>query len=490
MTTASPIYPLMLTDGYKLDHRRMYPSGTTTVYSNWTNRGSRMPEVDKVVHFGLQATLQKYFVEIWEPFFAADVDEIDNLYFNMVANYLGPDAAFSIGTQHVRDLHKLGYLPLRVCSMPEGTLIPIGVPSFTIENTVDEFFWLVNYVESVISASYWHRSTSATVALEYRKILDAAAVRTGASTEAVDFQAHDFSFRGQTSVESAEASGAGHLLSFSGTDSLPALDFIRRYYPGENGFVGGSIPATEHSVMCARLQDGEQETFEHLLDLYPTGPLAVVSDTWDLWNVITKILPALRDKILARDGKLVIRPDSGDPEAILLGDKTAPYGSPAWFGVVELLADGFGRVENDEGFFELESHIGVIYGDAITLERAESITNGLEKMGYASTTVVFGVGSYSYQGTTRDTFSSAIKATYTEANGVPANLQKDPITANGSKKSATGRLAVLENDGEMVLFQKAKRQTESISLLQPVWQDGKALVTQSFADVRLTLVEQ
>lgn len=479
----------MLTDGYKLDHRRMYPEGTTLVYSNWTNRGSRMDGVEGVVHFGLQATLQQYFIEAWEPFFTADEAEVEGLYFNMIANYLGPDAAYEIGTSHIIALHRLGFLPLLVKAFPEGTVVPIKIPTFTIENTIPEFFWLVNYVESLISSSYWHRSTSATVAREFRKILDGAALRTGGDKDAVNFQAHDFSFRGQTSVESAAASGAGHLLSFTGTDTLPTLDFIRRFYPGENGFVGGSIPATEHSVMCARLESGEQETFEHLLDLYPTGPLAVVSDTWHLWRVLNTILPNLHDKIMARDGKLVIRPDSGDPEKILCGDPNGETYDERR-GVVNLLADEFGYDDNEEGFRVLPPQIGVIYGDAITLERAQSILANLERQRWASTTVVFGVGSYSYQGTTRDTFGSAIKATYTIANSVPANLQKDPITAGGSKKSATGRLAVIRNGDDVVLIQKAEQRVEAISELQPVWIDGNPIRPQSFADVRKVLAAQ
>lgn len=491
MTTASPIAALLNTDGYKLDHRRQYPAGTTLVYSNYTNRSSRIPGVDHVVHFGLQAALQTYLVEAFEPFFAADENEVAALYFDFIAAYLGPDAADAIGVDHIVALHQLGYLPLLVKSAPEGTLLPLRVPSFTIENTIPEFFWLVNYVETVVSAEYWHTATSATIALQYRRILDAAAINTGGAMKAVDFQAHDFSYRGQTSTASAAKSGAAHLTSFLGTDSLPALEWIRRYYPGDNGLVGAGVPATEHSVMCAGLQDGELDTFNRLLDLYPSGILSVVSDTWDLWNVLDKILPQLSERILARDGKLVIRPDSGDPETILCGDIYAPTGSPRWHGVVGLLDKHFGSTPNVAGFLELNEKVGAIYGDSITPERAYAITLRLESMGFASTNVVFGVGSYSYQGTTRDTFGSAVKATYVEIDGEGHNLQKDPVTDSGLKKSATGRLAVVaDNNGGVELVQDAGPEAEAISLLQPVWQDGKNLAPQAFHDVRTTLTRQ
>jgi nicotinamide phosphoribosyltransferase len=484
-TIADAVAPLLATDGYKLDHRRQYPAGTTGVYSNYTNRASRVPGVEKVVHFGLQAFCQKYLVEAFEPFFAADVDEVCAEYERVVTNYLGPN---KIGTDHIRALHALGYLPLRFCAVPEGTRVPLRVPSFTIESTLDEFFWLVNYVETPISASVWHPSTVATIAHEYRLLLDRWAAATSDDPAAVDFQAHAFDFRGETSIETAAAAGAAHLLSFSGTDTLPALGWVDRFYPGDNGLVGASIPATEHSVMCAGGQDGELETFEHLLDLYPSGPFSAVSDTWDLWNVLTTILPALKDRILARDGKLVIRPDSGDPVKILCGDPRAEYGSPAYKGVVQVLHEVIGGTENSKGYIVLDEHIGAIYGDSITLERAQEICYQLACKGYASTNVVFGIGSYTYQYVTRDTFSSAIKATWAKVKGVARNLLKDPVTDTGLKKSATGRLAVLpDHIGELRLIEQATPWEEEQSLLQPVWEDGKPVVTQSFADVRATL---
>lgn len=495
MIDYSPVAPLFHTDAYKLDHKRQYDLAgkVTRVYSNYTNRKSRVPGVDKVVHFGLQAYIQRYLMDEFEPFFSAGEGQACRLYEARVAQVLGPDAAKAIGSDHIRALHSKGYLPLRFCAVPEGTAVPIGVPSFTVENTDPEFYWLTNFVETGLSAGIWQASTSATIAREYRKVLEAAAERSGSDLAAVDWQCHDFSYRGMSSHESAAASGAAHLLSFTGTDSLVSLDWIDRYYGGD--YVAGSVPATEHSVMCTGIEAvGELETFSRLLDLYPTGVLSVVADTFDLWRVLTEYLPALRDKILAREGKVVIRPDSGDPEKILCGDPEAMSGSPEWWGVIHQLYDVFGGEVNDAGFIELNPRVGAIYGDSITLDRAQSITEHMARLRWASTNVVFGVGSFTYQYNTRDTFGSAMKATWAEVDGAGVNLLKDPVTDDGTKKSATGRLAVLYKakafGGQMFLVERADKFAEMNSLLQPVWEDGEFIKRQTFSDVRNVLAGQ
>lgn len=490
----APVAALFATDAYKLGHIQQYELAgqglVSAVYSNYTNRRSMDPAFSHVVHFGLQAFITKNLMADFEPFFAADEDEVAALYEERVTAILGPN---TIGSEHIRALHRLGYLPLRFRAVPEGTLVPIRVPSFTVENTLPEFYWLTNYIETALSAGVWHPSTVATIAHGYRTILEECAARTGGAPGAVDFQAHDFSYRGQTCDQAAAASGAAHLLSFSGTDSLVSLDWIDEYYDGEHGgFVAASVPATEHSVMCAGIATvGEREMFSRLLDLYPTGIVSVVSDTFDLWNVLTTILPELHDKVLGRDGKLVIRPDSGNPVDILTGNPTAPAGSPAHKGVIELLWDEFGGTTNVAGFRELDCHIGAIYGDSITRDRARDISERLAQKGFASTNVVFGVGSFSYQYLTRDTFGSAMKATWAQVDGHGFDLSKDPVTDSGTKKSATGRLAVVrDGDGELNLIEKATPEQEAASELQTMWQDGHFVRHQSFADVRRVLSEQ
>lgn len=498
----APIRGLMETDSYKLDHRRVaeLAGNTTRVYSNWTNRGSRIDGVNKVVHFGLQAFLQQ-LTETWKPFFEADEDLVVELYRERTANFLPAD----VPMDHIRALHRLGYLPLEFRAVAEGTRVPLRVPTFTIENTVPEFFWLTNYIESVISTSYWHPSTVATIAHSVRKILEEGAERTGGTPEDVDFQCHDFSYRGMQSPESAASSGAAHLLSFNGTDSLTSMDYIEKFYGGE--YLAASVPATEHSVMCAGAAVlGEKELFGRIIDLYPTGIHSVVSDTFNLWEVLTDFLPFHKNKIMARDGRLVVRPDSGNPVDILTG--TPPrnewqfndFGethegyelldpeSPEFKGVVENLWETFGGTVNEKGFKVLDTHVGVIYGDSMNLERIRKVIDRLAAKGFVSTSFVAGIGSYSYSYVSRDTFMSAIKATWTEVDGVGYDLQKDPITDNGTKKSAKGRLAVLRNESnELYLVEQATADQEANSELKTVWKDGEFTRRQTFAEVREVL---
>ena len=479
--TRPTLNPAYLIDAYKIDHRRMYPAGTTGIYSNFTARGSRVDGVDGVVFFGLQAFLERVLGDMFDDWFAQDEDAVVAAYERRTNGVLGPNA---VGTDHIRDLHRLGYLPLRFRALPEGTEVPLRVPMFTVENTHPEFFWLTNYIETVLSAEIWLPCTTATLALRVRRLLDDWAHRTASAPEFVDWQGHDFSFRGMSSLESAAASGAGHLLAFAGTDSMVALDWVEAYYPVADGTVlGGSVPATEHSVMCVGGLDGEVATFERLLDLYPAGVVSVVSDTWDLWEVLTDYLPRLRDKVLARDGKLVIRPDSGDPVDILCGDPAAPEGSPARAGVIQLLWDAFGGQTNAKGFRELDPHIGAIYGDSITFDRADDICRRLANNGFASTNVVLGIGSFSYQYNTRDTFGFAMKATWAEVDGEGRDLFKDPVTDDGVKKSARGRLAVVQGDEGLELVEQATPAQEDASLLETVWEDGEFVRHHTWNDV-------
>ncbi|KUM29715.1 nicotinate phosphoribosyltransferase [Arthrobacter sp. EpRS66] len=495
-TAPSITAPLFLTDCYKLGHKALYPQGTTKVYSNYTNRASRVAGVDHVVHFGLQAFIQSYCVEAFAPFFAAEEEEAIAEYEQTLASVLGPD--HGIDTSHIRELHQLGYLPLIFRSLPEGTRVPLRVPSFTVENTLPSFFWLTNYIETVLSAEIWQASTSATTADTYRKLLDDAAERTGGDTAFVKWQLHDFSFRGMGGAHAAAMSGAGHLLSFTGSDSLATIDWVNRYYPSQpdsqNGQILGSIPATEHSVMCAGIaHEDELATFSRILDQHPAGNVSVVSDTMDFWSVLGEILPALKERIMAREGKLVIRPDSGDPADIICGTRSnpqmeTPVKDPAYYGAIQLLWDEFGGSINAAGYKELDPHIGLIYGDSITPARAKDITERLEVAGFAASNIVFGVGSYTYQYVTRDTFSSAVKATWAQIDGEGYDLLKDPVTDSGMKKSATGRLAVKRDEhGELYLVERASEQDEADSLLEPVWKDGEFLRIQSFKDVRTAL---
>lgn len=477
---------ILSTDAYKLDHRRQYPEGTEFVFSNLTARGSRIEGLNHTVFFGLQAVLRK-LEERWRGFFQLsdhEVTEVLESYDEFVTDLLGPNG---VGSAHFYELWELGHLPLRIRATREGTIIPTRVPFLTYENTDARFGWLTNYLETELSAELWHPINSATIAWRNRGLLDDWAEKTG-DPEFVAYQGHDFSYRGLEGTVAAAASGAGHLVSFIGSDTLPAVRYIQRFYDGDNGQIAASVPATEHAVMCAGGKDGEFETFERLLDLYPTGILSVVSDTWDLWQVLTEFLPKLKDKVLAREGKLVIRPDSGDPELILCGDPSADPSTPQYWGVIHLLETTFGATTNEKGYLVLDSHVGAIYGDSITYERADAISRNLAAQGYASTNAVYGFGSFTYQYQTRDTFKMAVKATWVQVNGEGRDIFKDPITDDGSKKSATGRLAVRRwATGEPYLIEHATEDQEESQMLGLVFENGEFYRHQSFEQVRHTL---
>lgn len=472
------------TDFYKLDHRRQYPEGTEHVYSNFTARSTRVGGADSVVFFGLQHFLQDKLTDLANrTFFSRPRSDVLYDYQQMLDNCLGPN---DVGTAHIGALHDLQYIPLEFCALPEGTHVPFRIPMFTIENTIAEFFWVTNYIETLMSSALWLPCTSASTAVRYRKLLETYAQLTGGDLGFVDWQGHDFSFRGMASPEAAALSGAGHLLSFTGTDSIPSIKLLHDYYGGD-GLIGGSVPATEHSVMCAGGQLDELATFDRLIKLYPKGILSVVSDTWDLWHVIGSILPAMKAQIMGRPGKLVIRPDSGDPVLILTGDATQLPGTLPHKGVVEALWDLFGGTINAAGFKVLDSHIGAIYGDSITEERARLICERLKKKGFASTNVVYGIGSFTYQYVTRDTNGFAVKATWAKVSGVERMLFKNPVTDNGEKKSARGRIVIRHGEGGLQMIDGLtldQQADHTDNLLQPVWRDGRFLRKTTLAEIR------
>lgn len=476
--------PLLLTDGYKIDHRRQYPEGTTLVYSNWTPRKSRMEGVDEVVLFGLQYFIKKYILEDFEThFFKQPKEKVVKEYSRRINNYLGEN---QVGTQHIEDLHDLGYIPMVIKSLPEGASVPVRIPMFTMYNTKPEFFWLTNYFETLVSAVVWMPCTSATIALQYRKVLDKFAAETSSVPEFVDWQGHDFSMRGMAGIEAGLISSCGHLLSFTGTDTVPAIDLLERYYNADSDkeLIGGSVAATEHSVMCMGTIEDELGTFRRLIcQVYPKGIVSIVSDTWDLWKVLTEYLPQLKNEVINREGKVVIRPDSGDPVLIICGN---PEGKTEQErkGVVELLWDTFGGTVNEKGYKELIPQIGAIYGDSITVDRATCICQGLKDKGFASTNVVLGIGSYTYQYNTRDTFGFAMKATYGEVNGVGREIFKDPITDDGTKKSAKGLMKVIEENGTYKLQDQVSWEEEQQGAFKEVFRDGKLLIDQSLSEIR------
>jgi nicotinamide phosphoribosyltransferase len=471
MRTNELIY---LKDFYKVGHVHQYPKGTELIFSNFTPRKSLINGVNHSVLFGLKYFIQKYLIHGMKTDVYPEDEYIDYNY--LIEQTLG------VGNpnDHIGQLLHFGYLPLAIYALSEKSVVPCGVPALVVYNTHPDFYWLPNMIETILSCTLWGPSTSATIAREYRVLLDEFAKDTSSCPEFVDYQAHDFSMRGMYGLEAAKMSGAAHLQYFKGTDTIPAIIFNNEYYGAPIGF--SSVPATEHSVMSAGGHDNEFETFKRLItEVYPSGIVSIVSDTWDLWRVIDEYLPRLKSDIMARDGKLVIRPDSGDPVEIICGkilhqDKDNPTVHQK--GVVARLWDIFGGTINDKGYKELDSHIGCIYGDSITLDRARKILQGLKDEGFSSTNIVFGVGSYTYQYNTRDTFGWAMKATYAEINGKCHAITKNPITDSGTKKSHSGILKVVK-DGDS--FRVLQNQTweqfhQDDNELKLVFKDGVSMI--------------
>ena len=489
--------PAILIDGYKTSHAKMYPDGTEYIYSNWTPRKSRIDGANSIRFFGLQYFIKKYLIEEWnENFFGKSKEKVVGELAVVLRNFCDDDIVRRLG-----ELHDLGYLPLLIKSLPEGDEVPIGVPCFTIVNTHPKFFWLTNFMETILSCSIWQACTSATIANRFRKMLDKYALQSDPDNkDFVQFQGHDFSMRGMSSLESACLSGAGHLLSFTGTDTIPTTLFLANYYGAdlENELVGCGCSASEHSVMSMSfaIHGDEVETFRDLIvNKFPSGIISIVSDTFSLWDITCRVLPQLKEDILNRDGKVVIRPDSSrtTPEDIVCGTppelRTWSYENEEWnkaeeLGLVQCLWNIFGGSVNSAGYKVLSPRAGGIYGDAVSYDRAEEICQRLMKNGFASTNIVFGIGSYTYQYNTRDTLGFAMKATYGVHQSNGYDLFKDPATDSGEKKSAKGMISVHNVNGQYIMLDGVNEAVEASGCLRPVFYDGKLVKETTLTEIR------
>jgi nicotinamide phosphoribosyltransferase len=480
--------PIYYIDFYKVGHVDQYPSGISQIWSNWTPRYTRIPGQTTVVHFGLQHFIKKVLIDEFEKeFFSVPCADVIRTYKDTIHSTLG---LANPRTDHIEGLWKLGHLPIDIYSVPEGCSTPINCPSVVITNTHPDFFWMPNYLETMLSAYLWKPSTSATTAQKYRRIFERYAREAGETDFAfIDWQGHDFSMRGMSGVEDAILSGLGHLTCFSGTDTVPAILAANKYYGAELS-CGGSVPATEHSVMSAGGQDGEFETFNRLIsEIYPQGIVSIVSDTWDLWKVLTDYVPRLSEQIKSREGKVVIRPDSGDPVKILVGDKDKPDTDPARQGTLQLLANALGTKSNGSGL-PLINGAGAIYGDSITWDRAERILQGVvHDLRLSPFNVVFGIGSYTYEYVTRDNYGFAMKATAVKRNGTITPIFKRPVTDSGHKYSHKGIPAVYEcklEDGSKSYQVKEQSAPEDLDncAFEKVFSNGKLLVDNSFQTIR------
>jgi nicotinamide phosphoribosyltransferase len=503
---------LFYTDGYKIGHKKMLAPGTTRLYGTWIPRSTKhAPKgIDKIVSFGQQLTMKWLHDEFEENFFGQTIS-VATSFSDDMSKYLG----LPFDGEHFSALHHLGYLPIRVKALPEGIETNPNVPHMTFVNTVDGFGWLTLYLETIISSLAWKPSTSATLALQYKRNLVKWVMKTDPANEwLIQFLCHDFSARGLSPWDML-ASGLGHATSFSGSDTIICIPAARYFYHESADEVAiNSVNASEHSVSTTKIFTvGEQQMIADWLVDFPKGILSIVSDTFDLWKLITEYLPANKEQIMSRDGKLVIRPDSGDPVDILCGqlnvsrdardvieNRDLDTSHPKYKGVIELLWDIFGGTINEQGFKVLDPHIGAIYGDSINLERQIQIYERLAAKGFASTNIVLGIGSYTYQMNTRDTLGFAAKGAWFEVEEFISasdhediqpglhkrsyDIYKDPITDDGTKKSLKGLICVTED--HEVLTQCTWEQ-EAQGILQTIYEDGKFHNQTTLTEVRKKL---
>ncbi len=477
--------PMLLIDFYKAVHAEMLPKDITKSVSYFTPRMSRVERWDKVVMFGLQGFIKTYLIDYFnEEFFGKPFEEVIGEYKRIMDAALGAEA-YKI--EKIEKLHKLGYLPIEIIALPEGTLVPMHVPMFGITNTHPEFAWLPQSLESLISAESWHPMIAATVGYTYRQIVNEYYAKTCDDTVPRAKALGAFDFRGEECTDSAIKAGAGWCLSFLNTATVPTIPYLEQMYACDctKEPVAFGSPSTEHSVMCSNYaMDGDEVTLlkRLLTEIYPNTSFSAVLDSYDYWNIIDNVLPQIKEEILAHNGCMLMRGDSGDCVEVVTQ-------------TVFKLWEQFGGTVNSKGYKVLDPHVKAIYGDSITIQRCEEIYRILEENGFACSNVALGVGSFSMQCIeedgilkpfTRDTFSSCIKATYCEIADKPYPIFKNPKDG-GFKKSQKGCCVVYEDLSFKDGFTWEEACNTNDNQLVPVFKDGKLLVEQSLQQVRATL---
>jgi nicotinamide phosphoribosyltransferase len=485
--------PMLLIDFYKAVHAEMLPKGITKSVSYFTPRMSRVKRWDKLVMFGLQGFIKTYLIDYFnKEFFGKSFPIVMADYRRIMDAALGADA---YNIKKIEQLHMLGYLPIEIVALPEGTLVPVHVPMFGITNTHPDFAWLPQALESLISAEMWHPMIAATVGYTYRQIVNEYYDKTCDDNLSRARALGSFDFRGEECLQSAVKAGAGWCLSFLNTATVPTIPYLEQMYNCDctKEPVAFGSPSTEHSVMCSNYAvDGDEISFlrRALTEIYPNTSFSCVCDSYDYWNVVDNILPQLKTEIMEHNGCFLVRGDSGDPVDVVT--KT-----------VFKLWKHFGGTINSKGYKVLDPHVKAIYGDSITVQRCEEIYKILMENGFACSNVALGVGSFSFQCIeedgilkpfTRDTFSCCIKATYCEINGEPYPIFKNP-KEGGFKKSQKGCCIVyrdldsdlLPNSVEIKHIDGCTWEqavTNPCNLLETVFKDGKLVKEYSLAEIR------
>lgn len=497
--------PSMAKDVYKEFHRFAYKKGISKVFANFINRSGKYSNTGtkRTANFGLQYHIKDYLMGDWKNgFFNLKKEVAVRRHKRILSAILG----YEVDVSNLEALHDLGYLPIEIRALPEGVMVPYGVPTFTIENTHPDFAWLTNSLETAISSDVWPMQTNATTAVKYYAQFKLFDYLTGGNGEACKFQGHDFSARGLF-MRQAAVVGMAHLASgLVGTDTIAAVVAAEDFYNAnvDVELVGCSVNATEHSVTCSHQDDNDPEAEEKFYlwlmnEVSKEGILSLVFDTWDFWKGVTVTLPRIKDQIMKRKGKVVVRPDSGCPVRILCGwseeeikynvEGCADLPEHEQKGLIQCLWDIFGGTTqkgvDGREFKVLDEHIGAIYGDSITLERQEEILIRLMHKGFASCNVVLGIGSYTYQHVTRDTHGSAIKATSVVLDGERKAIFKDPKTDPG-KKSAKGLTKVIIKDGDFVRVDDVTEEefNEPDNCLKVIFKDGVLVKECSLQQIR------
>lgn len=450
---------LELTDSYKVSHYRQYPPQTQDVYSFFESRGGVFGDV---TFFGLQYLLKRYLVG--EVVNRADLEEAEEDF----ALHFGDDSLMNMsGWERIINVHG-GRLPVIIRAIPEGTTVPNHNVLMTVENTDPELPWLTNYLETLL-CQVWYPSTVATQSREMKKIYLRYLELTG-DPSLIDFKMHDFGFRGSTSVESAGIGGAAHLVNFKGTDTMQALRVARKYY--NERMAGFSIPAAEHSTITAWGKENEVEAYANMLKSFPTGAMAVVSDSYDIFEACRNIWGgALKTQVLEREGVTVVRPDSGYPPEVVVR-------------VLNILGQAFGYTTNAKGYKVLNPKIRVIQGDGIDIGMEEMILEAMMEAKWSADNLTMGSGGGLLQKVNRDTQKFAFKCSAAEVDGEWRDVMKDPVTDPG-KRSKAGRLALVKQNGIYRTLREEEAAQQGLNNeLIPVFANGELLVDQTLAEIR------
>jgi len=451
---------ILATDSYKQSHFLQYPPEARVISAYAEARPNKFAE--EILFFGLQAYLIEY---LGKPITAADIEEAETLCaaHGVPFNRAGWDAILA---KHG------GYLPLEIRALPEGMIVPVGVPVMQVENTDPHMPWLTTFIETALLRALWYPTTVATISRQVKLVIRDALQRTSDDWQGqLPFKLHDFGARGVSSGESAALGGMAHLVNFAGTDTMEGLLAARRYYGAT--MPGFSIPAAEHSTMTSWGRDREEAAYANMLDRFDgDGTLvAVVSDSYDLDNAVANIWGgSLKEKVLGHRGTLVVRPDSGDPVETPIR-------------TLKTLWDAFGGTVNGKGFRLLDPHVRVIQGDGMTLDSVSRLTARLIEEGFAIDNIAFGMGGGLLQHVNRDTLGFAMKANAMRDDlGAWHDIAKRPAT-DMAKASKAGRQATVMREGKLVAMRREAADPAEDMLL-PVWRDGEMLVRHSFEDIR------